>query len=118
MDRFHEKLRQFADTHQRHSSFERNGHSHQESIAGQTSEFRQFALQPIVGPNKQHFGSEALFRAGWEDVFSGDPNITSRIMVDNWLLYGFEELNGGGAVLLNCTRETLMSGFLSLLPKS
>jgi c-di-GMP-related signal transduction protein len=118
MDRFHDKLRQPAHAHQRHSSFERNGHSPQETIAAQTSEFRQFALQPIVGPNKQPFGCEALFRAGWEDAFSGDPNITSRIMVDNWLLYGFEELSGGGAVFLNCTRETLMSGFLSLLPHS
>jgi EAL and modified HD-GYP domain-containing signal transduction protein len=118
MDRFFDKLKQPADTHQRHSSFEGNGRSHQESIAGQTSEFRQFALQPIVGPNRQPFGSEAMFRAGWEDAFSGDPNITSRIMLDNWLLYGFEELSTGRAVFLNCTRETLMSGFLSLLPKS
>jgi c-di-GMP-related signal transduction protein len=118
MDRFHDKLTQPADTHQRHSSFERNGHSHPDSIAGQTSELRQFELQPIVGPNKQAFGSEALFRAGWEDAFSGDPNITSRIMLDNWLLYGFEDLSGGGAVFVNCTRETLMSGFLSLLPPS
>ena len=118
MDRFHDKLRQPADTDQRHSSFEGSGHSHQDSIAGQTSEFRQFALQPIVGPNRQPFGCEALFRAGWEDGFSGDPSITSQIMLDNWLLYGFEELSGGGAVFLNCTRETLMSGFLQLLPKS
>ena len=118
MDRFHDRLRQPADTHQRHSSFERNGHSHQASIAGQASEFRQFALEPIVGPNKQPFGSEALFRAGWEAGFSGDPNISSRIMVDNWLLYGFDELSGGRTVFLNCARETLMSGFLSLLPQS
>jgi c-di-GMP-related signal transduction protein len=118
LDRFHDKLRQPADTNPRHSSFERNVHSHQESIAGQTSEFRQFALLPIVGPNKQPFGSEAMFHAGWEDGFSGDPSITSRIMVDNWLLYGFEELSRGGAVFLNCTRETLMGGFLSLLPQS
>jgi len=118
MDRFQDKLTQPADTHQRHSSFERNGHSHPDDIAGQTSEFRQFALQPIVGPNKQAFGSEALYRAGWEDAFSGDLNINSRIMLDNWLLYGFEELSGGGAVFLNCTRDTLLSGFLSLLPPS
>jgi c-di-GMP-related signal transduction protein len=118
MDRFHDKLTQPTDTYQRHSSFERDGHSNPNSITRRTSEFRQFALQPIVGPNKQAFGSEALFRAGWEDAFSGDPNITSQIMLDNWLLYGFEELIGGTAVFLNCTRETLVSGFLSLLPQS
>jgi c-di-GMP-related signal transduction protein len=117
MDRFRDKLRQPADTHQHPSSSVRNAHSHPETTAGQTSESRQFALQPIVGSNKQPFGSEALYRAGWEDAFSGDPNITSRIMLDNWLLYGFEELSGG-AVFLNCTRETLLSGYLSLLPQS
>jgi EAL and modified HD-GYP domain-containing signal transduction protein len=79
-------------------------------------EVRQFALQPIVGPDEQGF--EALFRAGWEDAFSGEPNVASRIMVDNWLLFGFEELIGGRTVFLNCTRETLMSGFLWLLPRS
>src|SRR4051812_42346286 len=79
---------------------------------------RQFAMEPIVGPNKQGFGAEALFRAGWEDWSSGDPTVTSRMMLDNWLLYGFDELIGGRAVFLNCTRETLMGGFLSLLPHS
>ena len=53
-----------------------------------------------------------------EDPFTSDPKIASRIMLDNWLLYGFEELIGGRAVFLNCTRETLLSGFLSLLPHS
>lgn len=114
MDRFRDQPRHPAGLHERHLSSERQ----LESIAGQTSEFRQFALQPIVGPNMQLFGNEALFRAGWEDAFSGDPNITSRIMVDNWLLYGLEELSCGGAVFLNCTREILMSGILSLLPQS
>ena len=118
MDRFHDRFRQLADAHQRHSQTERNSRPHHEMVAEQTSESRQFALQPIVGTNKQPFGSEALFHAGWEDAYCGDPNITSRIMLDNWLLYGFEELSGGRAVFLNCTRETLMSGFLSLLPPS
>ena len=53
MDRFYDKLRQPADTHQRHSSLEGKGHSDQESIDGQNSEFRQLALQTIVCPNRQ-----------------------------------------------------------------
>jgi c-di-GMP-related signal transduction protein len=100
------------------SLFKRNPHPHDGGAAAQTSEYRQFSLQPIVGPRKQAFGSEALFCAGVEDPSNGDPNIASRIMLDNWLLYGFEELIGGHAVFLNCTRETLLSGFLSLLPHS
>ena len=106
MDRFRDRFLHPAETHPHHAT------------TAQTSEFRQFALLTIVGPNKQGFGCEAVFRASWEDHFSGDPNTTSRIMLDNWLLYGFEELSGGRAVFLKCTRETLLSGFLSLLPHS
>ncbi len=83
-----------------------------------STELRQFALQPIVGLARQQFGSEALFRAGWEDIFSGDPSAASRIMLDNWFLYGLDEMIGGRPVFLNCTRETLTSGYLSLLPRS
>ncbi len=82
------------------------------------SEFRRFTLQPVVGRNKQRFGSEALFRTGSQDSFVADANTASRIMFDNWLLYGFEELISGRAIFLHCTRETLLSGFLSLLPHS
>ncbi len=114
MDRFRDRLRQLGEMHEQ----ERNLRPHHGVAAAEVSEFRQFALHPIVGPNKQGFGSEALFHAGWDDAFRGDPNITARIMLDNWLLYGFEELIGERAVFLNCTRDTLMSGFLSLLPHS
>jgi c-di-GMP-related signal transduction protein len=93
-------------------------HPHQGFAAVSSSEFRQFALQPIVGPNRQIFGSEALFRAGWEDLFGGDPGVASRIMLDNWLLFGFDELLGRRPVSLNCTRDTLMSGLPALLPSS
>ena len=114
MNTFRDKLRQ----QEQQSLSKRNPQPLDGAVAPQTSEFRQFTLQPIVGPKKQWFGSEALFRAGSEDPFTGGPNIASHIMLDNWLLYGFEELIGGRAVFLNCTRETLLSGFLSLLPHS
>jgi c-di-GMP-related signal transduction protein len=81
-------------------------------------ESRQFTLQTIVGPNKQAFGMQAHFRAGWEDDSAGDPNTSSRILVDNWLLYGFDELSERRPVFLKCSRNTLLSGFLSLLPRS
>lgn len=79
---------------------------------------RHFAFQPICTPAGDVAGYEALFRAGWEDRFSGDPNLASRIMVDNWLLFGFEEFTAGQPVFLNCTRDTLTSGLLTLLPPS
>lgn len=81
------------------------------------SDARQFEFQPIIGPNGQNFGIEVLFRAGWEDAES-NRRFTSRIMLDSCLLYGFDELTRGCAIFLTCTRETLLSGFLWLLPRS
>lgn len=77
---------------------------------------RYFALQPILNHSRKVIGSEALFRMGWEDCFRGDSNVATRIMIDNWLLYGFEDLNSGYLTFLNCTREALVSGLLTLLP--
>ena len=111
MDRFRDTLRQPVLTLERRAFIERNGVS-----AAQRCELRQFALQPIVGPDLQ--GVEALFRAGTRRAFSGDPDAASRVMLDNWLLFGFDELIGGRTVFLNCTRETLLSGYLSLLPRT
>ena len=82
-----------------------------------TDSHRHFALQPILSLSRRIVGHEALFRAGWEDKFQGDPNTATRIMIDNWLLYGFEDLTGGGLTFLNCTREALLSGLLTLLPR-
>lgn len=78
---------------------------------------RYFALQPILTLSRRVVGYEALFRAGWEDTFRGDSNAATRVMIDNWLLYGFEDLASGGLVFLNCTREALVSGLLTLLPR-
>jgi EAL and modified HD-GYP domain-containing signal transduction protein len=111
MDRFRDTLRQPVLTFERRAFIERNG-----VAAAQRCELRQFALQPIVGPDMQ--GVEALFRAGSRRAFSGDPDAASRVMLDNWLLFGFDELIGGHTVFLNCTRETLLSGYLSLLPQT
>jgi len=78
---------------------------------------RHFALQPIFNLSRTPMGYEALFRAGWDNQFSGDSNIATRIMIDNWLLYGYEDLTGSRSTFLNCTREALVSGLLSLLPR-
>src|SRR6478609_7885113 len=115
---FRDKLLQPAPSDQRQPTSKQNLHNHDGATAHQTSDTRQFELQSIVSRNKQRFGSEALFRTGSEDLFVGGLNNAPRIMLDNWLLYGFEELIGGRAVFLHCTRETLLSGFLSLLPRS
>ena len=82
-----------------------------------TERHRYFALQPILSQSKRIIGCEALFRSGWENFFDGDSDTATRIMIDNWLLYGFEDLNGPNLTFLNCTREALLSGLLTLLPR-
>jgi c-di-GMP-related signal transduction protein len=78
---------------------------------------RYFALQPIVSLSRRAIGCEALFRTELVEPFQGNPNVATRTMIDNWLLYGFEDLTDGHLTFLNCTRETLLSGLLTLLPK-
>ena len=79
---------------------------------------RFFAQQPIFNHSKRIVAYEALFRAGWDDQFGGDSDTATRIMIDNWLLFGFNDLNGGYTTSINCTRETLTSHLLTLLPRS
>lgn len=79
---------------------------------------RHFMLQSINSRSREIFGYEALFRAGSRAEFRCNPDAASLVMTDNWLLYDLEELAGGYPVFLNCTRETLMSGFITLLPQS
>jgi c-di-GMP-related signal transduction protein len=38
-------------------------------------------------------------------------------MIDNWLLYGFKDASTRTLTFLNCTRDALLSGLLTLLPK-
>ena len=83
---------------------------------GDTSRF--FTFQPIFKFNRETLGSEVLFRTGWDDCFAADPDIATRTMIDNWLLYGLDELAGKAAIFINCTRETLLSGLLPLLPRN
>ena len=77
---------------------------------------RHFVLQPILNRSREVVGYEALFRAGWVNEFDGDLDRATRIMIDNWLLFGFEDITGSRPTCLNCTRETFMSGLLTLLP--
>jgi EAL and modified HD-GYP domain-containing signal transduction protein len=85
---------------------------------------------PLLDPDRHHFlarqaifdqmgelyGYELLFRLGWHNHFTGDPDAATQTIVDNWLLHGFEELTGGFPSFLNCTREALVTGLVTLLP--
>ena len=117
MNRFHDRLLQPFGGITKNLHFDGHRGQDRRAAPGEGSEFRQFMFQPIVGASRQAFGTEALFRAGWEDSSVIDVHTSSRIMIDNWLLFGFEEMSSGRPVFLKCTRNALLGGCLTLLPR-
>ena len=80
---------------------------------------RYVARQPILTSNEQVFGYELLFRDGVEDYFqSGDADAASRSTVDTSTLMGLDVLCDGRRAFINCTRDTLLKGYVTLLPPS
>ena len=77
------------------------------------------ARQPILSSNEQVFGYELLFRDGVEDYFqSADPDAASRSTVDTSMLMGLDILCDGRRAFINCTRDTLLKDYVTLLPSS
>jgi len=79
---------------------------------------RFLALQPIFNRRRKIFGYEALSRSGWDNRFTGDSDAATQMMVDDWMLHGLDDLTEGSPTFLNCTREALVGGLLTLLPPS
>ena len=78
---------------------------------------RYVARQPIFDRNEKVFGYELLFRDDMENMFHGaDPDAASRSTFDSSLLVGLDVLCDGKRAFLNCTRETLIGGMVTLLP--
>lgn len=75
---------------------------------------RFLGRQPIVDEKCRLFGYELLFRAGATDSFSGDPELATRDVVDHWLMLMPEPEET--AAFVNCTRDALVDGVVSLLP--
>jgi len=62
------------------------------------------------------FGYELLFRDGMVNAFSGDTDEASRATLDRSLLMGLDVLCDGKRAFVNCTRDTLIKGLVTLLP--
>jgi c-di-GMP-related signal transduction protein len=77
---------------------------------------RYVARQPIFDRNEKVFGYELLFRDGLENSFHGDPDQASCATLDRSLLMGLDVLCDGRRAFVNCTRDTLMKGLVTLLP--
>jgi EAL and modified HD-GYP domain-containing signal transduction protein len=79
---------------------------------------RFVALQPIVDRSRATFGYELLFRNSWQNRFSADGDVASQHMVDNVVAFGMDSLVGDKVPFLNCTRDILLRGIPTLLPKN
>lgn len=78
---------------------------------------RYVARQPIFDRDEKVFGYELLFRDDMENVFHEvDPDMASRSTLDSSLLVGLDVLCDGRRAFLNCTRDTLIGGLVTLLP--
>jgi c-di-GMP-related signal transduction protein len=77
---------------------------------------RYVARQPIFDREEKVFGYELLFRDGLENAFSGDTDEASRATLDRSLLMGLDVLCDGRRAFVNCTRDTLIKGLVTLLP--
>ena len=79
---------------------------------------RYVARQPIVDRVENVFGYELLFRNGVENAFHGDADEASRVTLDRSLLMGLDTLCDGRRAFVNCTRDTLVKGLVTLLPST
>ncbi|HUO27264.1 MAG TPA: HDOD domain-containing protein [Candidatus Aquilonibacter sp.] len=78
---------------------------------------RYVARQPIFDREKNVFGYELLFRDDMENMFhGGDIDAASRSTLDSSLLVGLDVLCDGRRAFVNCTRETLVRGLVTMLP--
>ena len=78
---------------------------------------RPVPRQPIVDRDEKVLGYELLYRDDMGNTFhGGDPDAASRSPLNRSLLLGLDVLCDGRRAFLNCMRETLMGGLVTLLP--
>jgi EAL and modified HD-GYP domain-containing signal transduction protein len=78
---------------------------------------RYAARQPILTMDERVFGYELLFRSGAENHFSSsDGSDATRSVIDMSSLLGLGVLCDNTLAFINCTRDILLSEFISLLP--
>jgi c-di-GMP-related signal transduction protein len=77
---------------------------------------RFIGRQPILNPARQVYGYELLFRSGWENCFTGNPDDAAQQMIDTTLLFGMENLVLGSKAFVNCTASALTSRLVTCFP--
>ncbi len=79
------------------------------------------ARQPIFDRRRQVYGYELLFRSGLTNAFEAaatDPDRASvKLIADSFLGFGLGRITGGKRAFINFTRDTLVKGYATLLPR-
>jgi len=87
------------------------------SIDNVQAPVRYTARQPILSAREAVIGYELLFRSGVENYFkSADPNDATRSVIDVSSLQGLETLCDKRLAFINCTRDILLNGDITVLP--
>jgi len=87
------------------------------SSPGTATPTRFIARQPIFDRQQKVAGYELLFRQTEENCYTGtDPDLASQKVMDMAVLVGVNVLSNGNSIYVNCTRDTIMNGFVSLFP--
>jgi EAL and modified HD-GYP domain-containing signal transduction protein len=88
------------------------------SPAGDDSETRYIARQPIFDAERNLFAYELLFRSGnMQYCVAPDPDAATINTIDFSLLMGQNSLTDGLPAFVNCTRELLIDGTVTALPR-
>jgi c-di-GMP-related signal transduction protein len=77
---------------------------------------RFLARQPILDVKQNIVAYELLFRSGWDNVYRGEDEDSTRQMLDNILVVGAQGLSSNTLAFVNCTRESLVGHLVTLLP--
>ncbi len=87
------------------------------SLTDSGSIVRYLARQPILDSHEVVHGYELLFRGGPETLFSAiNSDRASLCTMDYSLAHGPTTLTNGKRAFINCTRELLVGGLVTLLP--
>lgn len=77
------------------------------------------ARQPIFDRYRHVYGYELLFRSGLTNAFSATDGdrASIKVIADSFLRFGIQKMTGGRRAFINFTRDTLVKGYATLLPK-
>lgn len=99
------------------TAVEKLGKGHVVPDSARTAQTRFIARQPIFDREQRVAAYELLFRQTAENIcISNDPDLASKCTIDTAVLVGVNVLSNGRMMFVNCTRDTIMNGWVTLFP--